>query len=104
MWGKRLYIRPQGGVNMSVEYAQYPWLFKGAYATYYGTTKLTGRLCGANLRVEVEDLDLQNGRARGNECCVSYGGSVNLKVILNYNRSSHQICLPFRLISMYDRR
>jgi len=64
MWGKRLYIRPQGEGNMSVEYAQYPWLFKGAYATYYGTTKLTGRLCGANLRVEVEDLDLQNGRVK----------------------------------------
>jgi hypothetical protein len=49
---------------VSGEYAQYPWLFKGAYATYYGTTKLAGRLCEANLRVEVEDLDFQNGRVK----------------------------------------
>jgi len=45
---------------------QYPWLFKGAYATYSGTSKIRG-LPGSLetlARIEVRDLDWANHRAR----------------------------------------
>lgn len=49
---------------MSEGQAQYPWLFKGAYAIYGGTTKLAGRPVEATLRVEVEDIDFNNKRVK----------------------------------------
>ena len=51
---------------MSEEYSQYPWLFKGAYATYSGTSSIRG-LSGSLetlTRIEVKDLDLANQRAK----------------------------------------
>jgi hypothetical protein len=51
---------------VSEEYAQYPWLLKGAYATYGGTAKvkpLPGEM-DVTSRIEVEDIDLVNKRVK----------------------------------------
>lgn len=49
---------------MSEEISRYPWLFKGAYAIYEGTTKLAGRPVEAAARVEVDDIDLASNRVK----------------------------------------
>ena len=59
----RMFFRGEAK-TMSEEYAQYPWLFKGAYAVYGGTTKLAGRPVEATARVEVEDIDFTNKRVK----------------------------------------
>jgi len=55
---------------MSGEYAQYPWLFKGAYAIYSGTTKvepISGEF-DVTFKIEVEDIDLVNKRVKLRTC------------------------------------
>lgn len=49
-------------VEKKEEYQQYPWLFKGAYSIYNGTTKvkpLPGEF-EVTLKIQVEDIDLVN--------------------------------------------
>jgi len=51
---------------LSEEHMQYPWLFKGAYAIYGGTSKvkpLPGEV-EITSRLEVEDIDLLNKRVK----------------------------------------
>lgn len=51
---------------MSKEISRYPWLFKGAYAIYRGTSKikpLPGEV-EITSKIEVEDIDLANNRVK----------------------------------------
>lgn len=48
------------------EQTQYPWLFKGAYATYYGASRM-GRPPAEfqiTYKLEVEDIDIANNRVK----------------------------------------
>jgi hypothetical protein len=55
---------------MSEGHAQYPWLFKGAYSIYSGTTNvkpLPGEF-EVTTKIEVEDIDLVNKRVKFRTC------------------------------------
>ena len=85
---------------MAEEYGQYPWLFKGAYAIYTGTTKLKS-IPGefeATARVEVGDIDSANKRVKIHACSSGFQHLWRLKKKLGENKVADWVQIGERII------